>query len=177
MAKKILFENIGVPRNLELKYGEKTKLDEKDKKILSALANDGRISTVKLAKIVGLSRDAVKYRIDRLIKEEVIQGFIAVMNPPKIGLPFYSDVNVSLLNLSPERETQLINYIKEAPFIVYATKTIGRYDINLEVFSRDPGHLDEIVGNLRKKFSDIIKDIEVTLIIKEYKWTEFPGKL
>lgn len=170
-------EHIGVPRNFELKYGKTVKLDEKDKQILTILAQNGRASTVEIAKEVGLSRDAVKYRMDKMLREEVIQGFIAVMNPPKMGLPFYSIVQIALLNLSPEREKKLIDYIKLAPYIVYSTKTIGRYDIYLEVFSRDPGHLDEIIREIREKFSDIIKDIEVTLIIKEYKWTEFPGKL
>lgn len=172
-----LAENIGVPRNLELKYGEKVKLDTKDKHILEILAQNGRASTVEIAKEVGLSRDAIRYRMDRMIKEDVIQGFVGVMNPPKMGLPVYSMVQVSLLNLSPEREKRLIDYIKAAPYIVYATKIIGRFDINMEVFARDPGHLDEIVRDMREKFSDIIKDIEVTLIIKEYKWKEFPGKL
>ncbi|MDD5163328.1 MAG: Lrp/AsnC family transcriptional regulator [Candidatus ainarchaeum sp.] len=177
MSKKSsLPENAGVPRNLELKYGEKTKLDDKDKQILTILAQNGRASTVEIAKEVGLSRDAVKYRIDKMLREEVIQGFVAVMNPPKMGLPFYSFVQISLLNLGPEREKKLIGYIKAAPYIVYSTKIIGRFDIYLEVFAKDPGHLDEIVRDIREKFSDIIKDIEVTLIIKEYKWTEFPGK-
>jgi len=178
MAKKSkLPELVGVPRNLELVYGEKVKLDEKDKQILSILAENGRASTVSIAKQVGISRDAVKYRIDRLMKETVIQGFVAVINPPKIGLPLYSQVEISLLNLSPEREKKLIEYIKAAPYIVYASKTMGRHDVYLEVFSKHPGHLDEILGKLREKFSDIIKDIEVTVMIKEYKWTEFPGKL
>ena len=174
--KSSLPELVGVPRNLELFYGEKVKLDEKDKAILTILAQNGRASTVEIAKEIGLSRDAVKYRIDKMIKNTVIQGFVTVMNPPKIGLPFYSQVAISLLNLSLEREKKLINYIKEAPYIVYASKTMGRHDIYLEIFSKHPGHLNEILEKLREKFSDIIKDIEVTVIIKEYKWTEFPGE-
>jgi len=177
MKKSAFPELVGVPRSLELLYGEKVKLDEKDKEILIILAQNGRASTVKIAKEVGLSRDAVKYRIDKMIREKVIQGFVAVMNPPKIGLPFYSNVHISLLNLNPEREEKLINYIRAAPYIVYATKTMGRYDISLEIFSKHPGHLDEILGKIREKFSDIIKDIEISFVIKEYKWTEFPGRL
>ncbi len=177
MKKNIIQEPVGVPRQLELVYGEKVKLDGKDNEILSILAHDGRASTVSIAKKIGISRDAVKYRIDRMLREKVIQGFVVVINPPKMGLPVYSTVRISLLNINPKREKELVEYIKIAPFIVYATKIMGQYDLNLEIFSKDPGHLDEIIAQMREKFSDIIRDIEISLIIKEYKWTEFPGKL
>ncbi len=164
-------------RELELSYGEKIKLDEKDKKILNLLSRDGRMSIADLAREIDLSRDATKYRLDKLISRRVITGFISVVNPPKIGLPLYSTILLSLGNLRPKRENQLIAYIKEAPYIIYSAKIMGEWDLWIEVLARDAGHLDEIISDLRQKFSDIVRSVRVIPVIKEYKWKEFPGKL
>ncbi len=174
MKKKI---TVILPRDLELTYGDAAKLDEKDKKLLSMLSIHGRMSVADLAKEINMSRDATKYRVDRLLHEHVIQGFTAVVNPAKVGLPMYCAILISLWNLSLEREKQLIAYVKEAPYIIYCAKVMGKWDLWIEVFARDNGHLDEIVAELRQKFSDIIKDIEINPVIKEHKWKEFPGRL
>jgi len=168
---------MGVSRNLEMTYGDPVKLSKLDKQLLLILAQDGRMSIANLAKKTGAKRDTVKYRLDRLIKEHVIQGFVAVINPPKIGLPLYAFISLSFWNFSLEREKDLVAYIRQAPYIVYTSKTMGPWDISISVLARDAGHLDEVVMDLREKFSDIIKEVEITPIIKEYKWSECPSKL
>lgn len=176
MTKKDKFAGTkGVPRELELSYGEKVKLDDKDKQILHMLSQDGRATIIEIAREIGMSRDAAKYRLDRLLKNHVIQGFVPVVNPPKIGLPLYVGVMISLWNISPERENKLIAFVRQASQIVYAAKAMGKCDLYLEYFARDPGQLDEMLAKLREQFSDIIKDIEVLTYIKEYKWAEFAG--
>jgi DNA-binding Lrp family transcriptional regulator len=52
-------------------------LDETDKKILSILHEEGRISYTDLGKRVGLSRVAVQTRINNLIEEGIIEKFTA----------------------------------------------------------------------------------------------------
>ena len=163
-------------RDLELSYGEKIKLDERDKKILELLSKDGRMTIAELAKEIKLSRDATKYRLDKLIHRRVITGFTAIANPSKIGLPLYTAVLISLGNLNSKKENQLISYMREAPYIIYSAKVMGEWDIWIEVFARDAGHLDEILSDLRQKFSGIIKSVRIVPVVKEYKWKEFPGR-
>lgn len=165
---------LGIHRELELSYGEKIRLDAKDKKILELLSRDGRMSITSIAHEVELSPDGTKYRLDRLLKEHVIAGFTAVVNPPKIGLPLYACVWMSLWNHTPEKENEFIKYLRSASYIVYAMKTLGQWDVGLEIYAKDAGHLDEILAQMRARFSDIIKEIMVVPVIKEYKWTEFP---
>ncbi len=168
--------DVGVPRNLEFKYGEKTKLDDTDKKILKLLSSQGRLSIAEISNKLKISRDIVKYRIEKLIKTEVIQGFVAVANPTKLGLPNMVFVSIAIQPLNSQREKQLINHMLAEPYIVYATKTLGRWNLHIEIYSKHNKHLDEILNELREKFSDIIRDMEITPLIEEYKWTEFPGK-
>lgn len=167
--------NIGVPRNLEFEYGDAVKLDKIDKNILLMLSQQGRASIAEIAHDLKISRDVVKYRLDRLVKLKVIQGFVAVVNPAKLGLPNMVTVTISFLSVDPEREKKLIAYLKSAPYIVYASKVLGKWDLLLEIYSKHNKHLDEILNEIREHFSDIIKEMEIIPAIYEYKWKEFPG--
>lgn len=56
-------------------------LDATNKKILTILQTNGRISATEIAKRINLSRTAVQDRIARLEKSGVIEGYTAVVNP------------------------------------------------------------------------------------------------
>lgn len=71
-------------------------LDETDKKILSILHEEGRISYTDLGKRVGLSRVAVQTRINNLMEEGIIEKFTAVINPVKVGIPVSVFFNVEV---------------------------------------------------------------------------------
>lgn len=71
-------------------------IDEIDRKIISALQSNGRISYTDLAKDIGLSRVAVQARINALMEEGVIERFTAVINPEKIGITVSAFFNVEV---------------------------------------------------------------------------------
>ena len=54
----------------ELEYGEKVKLDGKDKKIIEQLQKDAKQSISDIARKTKLPRDLVKYRIKKLEEEK-----------------------------------------------------------------------------------------------------------
>lgn len=56
------------------------KIDDIDKKILSLLSDNARISYVDIAKEVNLSRVAVKSRIENLEKDGIIEKYTTDMN-------------------------------------------------------------------------------------------------
>jgi len=61
------------------------KLDIKDKKILYELDMDARQSISSIAKRVGLSKEVVNYRIRRMEKEGLIDGYYAIIEYSKLG--------------------------------------------------------------------------------------------
>lgn len=61
-------------------------LDAPDRKILSALQADGRLSNVELAGRIGLSQSPCSRRVRRLEQEGVIEGYRAVLGRQKLGL-------------------------------------------------------------------------------------------
>jgi DNA-binding Lrp family transcriptional regulator len=75
---------------------ENGQIDDIDRKIISALHANGRISYTDLAKDIGLSRVAVQARINTLMEEGVIERFTAVINPEKIGITVSAFFNVEV---------------------------------------------------------------------------------
>lgn len=71
-------------------------LDNFDKKILSILQHDGRISVTELAKKVGISKSPCHVRLKQLQKNGYIKGFKAIINPEKLNLDFIGFVEVKL---------------------------------------------------------------------------------
>jgi len=60
-------------------------LDETDKEILKLVQLDaGRPSQSKLAQKLGISKAKVNYRLNRLEKEGIIEGYHAKVNPAKL---------------------------------------------------------------------------------------------
>ncbi|NWK78794.1 Lrp/AsnC family transcriptional regulator [Aquitalea sp. LB_tupeE] len=55
-------------------------IDPIDKSILNELVNDARISLSNLSRKIGISRQAVKQRIDRLEQNKIITGYTAKLS-------------------------------------------------------------------------------------------------
>lgn len=72
-------------------------LDSVDQQILNLLIENARASLIEIAERVGLSRAAVKNRIDALEKSGVIEQYTVVLDPEKIGrnVSVFFDIRVS----------------------------------------------------------------------------------
>ena len=80
-----------------VQHNPNKQLDEYDKKIISLLMEDGRISYVDLANKVGLSRVAVRDRVYNLKEKGVIEKFTIAVDSEKFGkkYPLSSRLNVN----------------------------------------------------------------------------------
>ena len=76
-------------RITDLEATKPVKIDEKDRKILTLLSENSRIPLTKLTKTVKLSRDAVDYRIKRLMDKGVIVRFFPLIDFKKFGYTLY----------------------------------------------------------------------------------------
>ncbi|MBI2044828.1 Lrp/AsnC family transcriptional regulator [Candidatus Pacearchaeota archaeon] len=155
---------------MELEYGEKVKLDSKDRKILEQMQKNCRQTIAEIAKNTKLPRDVVVYRIKKLEQLKVIRAHHTLLNPQRLGYPLYVYVLFSCYNLNPEDEIKLVNYLKSYKKIIYVAKNSGEFDFTIGVCSKDYKEFDETVREIRQKFPDTIKDIKVTPVIQEYKY-------
>ncbi len=159
-----------------LSYGSVYKFDKHDKAILAELDKNARKSLAELSKKVGLSRDAIKNRIKKLIENKVILAFAPIYNPPNMGYPTVNYVFISLYNPTKEQEEAFIRFLKGTKQVTYVAGLIGKWDYILDIMAENPGQFDRIFKEIRQKFPDLIKDYEVYGILQEYKYEEI-GKL
>lgn len=92
---------------------ENGQLDELDVRILEALVANARISTAKLARLVGMSSPSVAERIKRLEEAGVITGYRATISPAAIGLPLSIWLRIRPVPGALETVAEIIRSIPE----------------------------------------------------------------
>ena len=108
-------------------------LDEIDRKILRALASDGRLSNQKLAEQVNLSTTPCWNRVKALEDAAIICGYAAILDQNALGLPDVVIIEVTL----DHHDDEIIRYFGEAladlPEVMEAYLVTGEYDYLIKV--------------------------------------------
>lgn len=89
------------------------KMDDTDRRILHALAQNSRISLADLAKLVSLSPQSVADRMRRLEDTGIISAYGVTLEPAAIGLPIGAYIRVSPAMGELPRVAQLLASIPE----------------------------------------------------------------
>lgn len=113
------------------------KLDAIDRRILDALQRNGRLQNVELAKQVGLSPSPCLRRVRLLEEAGVIERYVAVLNPAKVGLRLTVYVRVWLTRPDQETVDQFITSIQKLPQVVECHLMAGDCDFLLRVVAED----------------------------------------
>src|SRR3989344_2927099 len=113
------------------------KLDVKDKRILFELDRDCRQSNSEIARKVGLSKQVVGFRIQKLVENKVISSFFAVIDISKLGFTIHKNF-LRLQNMTKEKEKEFIKYAKNYQDVVWASSCDGRYDFVFSTWAKDP---------------------------------------
>lgn len=115
----------------------KTHLDEKDVQILALLQADGRITNADLAKKVNLSPPSVLQRVRALEKAGLIRGYVALLDPDRLGLKITALVMVTL-SLHQERPIEHFRKaVQDIPEILECYHVSGEFDFLLKVLVKD----------------------------------------
>jgi Lrp/AsnC family leucine-responsive transcriptional regulator len=105
-----------------------TEIDKIDRRILSILQTDGRISAVDLAERVGLSPTTTGERLRRLLKEGYITGFGARLNPHLLGFGLLVFVEVLLDKTTPDVFNRFAAAVSKAPEVLECHMVAGGFD-------------------------------------------------
>ena len=103
-------------------------LDGADRRILRALRANARLSVAQLAEIVGLSATPCWTRLKRLEEGGYIEGYVAVLNQAKLGMP---DTVMLELILDHHDEQTLEKFgaaLADMPEVIEAYLMAGEYD-------------------------------------------------
>ena len=138
-------------------------LTNTDFTILYELDRDARQTNKQIAKKAKVSEQTVAYRIDKMLKEGVIKKFVLMTNPRRISYTHYK-LYLKLQNISPEKEQELINYIKKEDCIFWAGKTLGLYDYVISYLAKDLLDYKEMYDKIKENFGQYVYSEELSLL-------------
>tara|TARA_Y100000816_G_scaffold163308_1_gene116880 strand:+ start:1310 stop:1768 length:459 start_codon:yes stop_codon:yes gene_type:complete len=131
------------------------KIDNIDKKILSILQKNAKITNAKLSQEIGLSPAPTLERVRKLETRGIITGYHAKLNKSKIGLGVSTFVMVTLKGHNKKNINSFIDKIKKVENIVECHHITGSGDFILRVVAKNIESYQELM--LEK-----VTEIEVT---------------
>jgi len=112
-------------------------LDKTDKQILSILQEDGRITNAELARRINMSPPPTLERVKKMERNGIIQGYVALADPVKLGLTCFTYVEVTLARHGREGVERFMQAITELSEVMECHHITGGADFLLKVATRD----------------------------------------
>ena len=121
-------------------------LDKIDRKILSVLSDDGRISVTELARQVGLSKTPCQIRMRKLEEKGYILGYVAMLDPERLGEGHIAFVQVTLSDTRSEALNAFNEAVRHIREIEQCHMIASHFDYLLKVRTRDMTNYRKILG-------------------------------
>lgn len=154
-----------------VKIAQQYQLDKLNKKIITFLHQDSRTPLSTLAKKVGLSKDAVLYRLNKLVKNQVIVKFFLDVNYKSLGFSKFL-LFIRLKNLSPEETKKITATINQIPEIIFCANAIGDWDYWLEILSDSTKSFDRLLEKFFSLLGQNIQEYKTMIVSDELKGYE-----
>ena len=149
-------------------------LDKLDRHILRSLQLDGRATYDQLAEQVNLSPSAVLRRVKRLEEAGVIDRYVALVKPEKVGLSLTAHVNVRLEKHTESHKRNPMDIFSASvqawPEVVECAALTGEMDYFLRVVVQDMAHYSRFVMDTLLKHPSV-QDCKTSFVLDRVKTT------
>ncbi|HVV79245.1 MAG TPA: Lrp/AsnC family transcriptional regulator [Pseudolabrys sp.] len=145
-------------------------LDDTDRRILTLLQDDGRISLADLADKVGLSPSPCLRRMRNLEKAGVIARYVAVLDQQAVGLPVSVFISIKLTSQKQDALDKFAKTISRWPEVLECYLMTGPRDYWLRVVVPDLAAYERF---LKQKLTrvDGVASIESSFALEQVKYT------
>jgi Lrp/AsnC family leucine-responsive transcriptional regulator len=142
-------------------------IDEIDRRILSLLQENARMTQTEVAKAVGLAPSAVLERMRKLESRGIIRGYVALIDPHVIDHRMLAFVAVRSSAVG-EDDRILAERLAEIPEVLEVHYVAGDDCLLLKMRARDAEHIGEL---LRKQVSTIpgVRSTRTTIVLGSMK--------
>lgn len=149
-------------------------LDKLDRQILRSLQADGRATYEQLAEQVGLSPSAVLRRVKRLEESGVIDRYVALVKPEKVGLDLTAYLSVRLEKHTESHKRNPMDLFRASvqawPEVVECAALTGEMDYFLRVVVQDMAHYSRFVMDTLLKHPSV-QDCKTSFVLDRVKAT------
>lgn len=119
-------------------------LDELDRKIVQLLIENARSSYSDIGQQIGISRVAVKARIQALETRGIIEEYTTIINPQKISgaVSCYFDIETT-----PEALAQVTGLLEANPVITQIYRVAGKNKLHVHAVAASGEEMEALIQN------------------------------
>lgn len=147
---------------------EKYAIDATDIKLLRALQTNARLTVKELAARVNLSTTPVFKRVQRMERDGIIKGYIAVLNAEKLNRGFVVFCQVKMNRLGRDIAADFAKTIAHIPEVTECYNISGQYDYLLKIHAPNMKYYQEFVLNVLGTIPHL-GSLESTFVMDEIK--------
>lgn len=141
-------------------------MDASDRKILSIVQSDGRLTITELAAQIGLSVSPCHRRLRELERSGAITGYRAIVNPEAVGLRFQALVFVTMRQEDRDTLLGFERAVAEIPQVVQAQRLFGDPDYLLRILTEDLGAYQRLEDDVLCALPGVQR-LNSTLVMKQ----------
>lgn len=113
------------------------RMDQTDRRILTELQHDGRMTNAELAHRVGIAATSLGDRLRRLARTGVISGYTVLIDPHQIDLSMLVFVEVLLDKTTDDVFDRFSHAVQRAPEVLECHLVAGGFDYLIKARVRD----------------------------------------
>lgn len=128
-------------------------LDELDQKIISLLIQNARISYSDIGQQIGISRVAVKMRVQALEKKGIIEEYTTIINPQKINgaVSCYFEIETT-----PDMLTEVSELLRKNDIITQVYRVTGRNKLHVHAVASSNEEMESLICNTIDKLPGVL---------------------
>lgn len=154
---------------------EEKKLSSEEVKIINLIRNNARFESTVVARKLKLDSRTIINKIKDLQKRKILQGFTVFLDLKKINIDFHK-LCIHLQHYEKNKISNLISFLKSNPNTLHLIKSLGSWELEVEIESDNSNNIYDYINELKNKFPETIKQIDLVTITNELKLDFFPEK-
>lgn len=145
-------------------------LNRIDRKILSELQTNARVSYVDLASKVGLSTSPCIERVKRLEREGYIKNYTAILEPQFLDSSILIYVEITLAKLASDVFNEFTTAVLDVPQVMECHMVSGNFDYLLKIRIKNMPSYRELLGQILNDLPGV-RDTNSYVVMEEIKET------
>ena len=140
-------------------------LDALDQKIVSLLIENARMSYSDIAQQVGISRVAVKMRVQALEKSGVIEEYTTIVNPQRISgaVSCYFEIE-----LSPQALAEATEILDRCDTVTQIYRVTGKNKLHVHAVAASAGEMERLIREVIDPLPGV-RDMSTNIILSRVK--------
>jgi Lrp/AsnC family leucine-responsive transcriptional regulator len=141
-------------------------IDATDRKLLDLLQRDAHISNADMAAQVGLTVSSVHERVKKLERNGVIKGYVAVVDPEKLGKQMLAFQRLTVAPNSRAND-EIRSLCQQHPDVLECHNVAGEDCFILKLRASGPKELEKLLSAIRAS-SDANRSV-TNIVLSTYK--------